>query len=291
MRIGARARVSSFAKHVRVRLGPVPRRPLADRRRVLLNGWARAKKSHASRRTLHCGMYSGFEENGRSTPSACARSFGLWLLYITLHSCSSSPSDCVMVPRPNLATGDDGNQNVAPRRNADLGATPAGRSPRALAPRSDPDDARSRRSTAGGVCPPPRRARLEDPRQCRLCGEPRGPRKPFRSASGFRFSVRVQLFEDQTRLTTNEPVWECNETRETRVPRILLVLLPYALDSPVPLALSNASAAAAAFAPSVVSAGVISLRPASAAPPPKKSTNDASVEEMPRSHASPAPAA
>lgn len=104
-------------------------------------------------------------------------------------------------------------------------------------------------------------------------------------------SVRVQLFEDQTRLTTNEPVWECNETRETRVPRILLVLLPYALDSPVPLALSNASAAAAAFAPSVVSAGVISLRPASAAPPPKKSTNDASVEEMPRSHASPAPAA
>ena len=182
VRIGARARVSSFAKHVRVRLGPVPRRPLADRRRVLLNGWARAKKSHASRRTLHCGMYSGFEENGRSTPSACARSFGLWLLYITLHSCSSSPSDCVMVPRPNLATGDDGNQNVAPRRNADLGATPAGRSPRALAPRSDPDDARSRRSTAGGVCPPPRRARLEDPRQCRLCGEPRGPRKPFRGA-------------------------------------------------------------------------------------------------------------
>ena len=180
VRIGARARVSSFAKHVRVRPGPVPRRPLADRRRVLLNGWARAKKSHASRRTLHCGMYSGFEENGRSTPSACARSFGLWLLYITLHSCSSSPSDCVMVPRPNLATGDDG--NVAPRRNADLGATPAGRSPRALAPRSDPDDARSRRSTAGGVCPPPRRARLEDPRQCRLCGEPRGPRKPFRGA-------------------------------------------------------------------------------------------------------------
>ena len=73
-------------------------------------------------------------------------------------------------------------RNVAPRRNADLGATPAGRSPRALAPRSDPDDARSRGSTACGVSPPPRRARLEDPRQCRLCGEPRGPRKPFRGA-------------------------------------------------------------------------------------------------------------
>ena len=73
-------------------------------------------------------------------------------------------------------------RNVAPRRNADLGATPAGRSPRALAPRSDPDDARSRRSPACGVPPPPRRARLEDPRQCRLCGEPRGPRKPFRGA-------------------------------------------------------------------------------------------------------------
>ena len=48
-----------------------------DPRRALLNGWARAKEKHATRRTLHCGMYSGFVENGRSTPSACARSFGL----------------------------------------------------------------------------------------------------------------------------------------------------------------------------------------------------------------------
>ena len=244
MRIGARARVSSFAKHVRVRPGPVPRRPLADRRRVLLNGWARAKKSHASRRTLHCGMYSGFEENGRSTPSACARSFGLWLLYITLHSCSSSPSDCVMVPHPNLATGDDGTLHLdetriseRPRRGdrrvrSRLGPTPTmrGRGARQLAacPRHHDAHASKIRGSAGCVASLGVRANP-------FAGQCFGPW----------LSVRVQLFEDQTRLTTNEQVWECNETRETRVPRILLVLLPYALDSPVPLALSNASAAAA----------------------------------------------
>ena len=48
-------------------------------------------------RTLHCGMYSAFVLNGRNAPSACCRSFGLWLLYNTLHSCSSSASDCVIV--------------------------------------------------------------------------------------------------------------------------------------------------------------------------------------------------
>jgi hypothetical protein len=101
------------------------RRPTDSR--VLLNGWARAKKNHLMRlgvRTLHCGMYSGFVENGRSTPSACARSFGLWLLYSTLHSCSSSASDCVMVPRPSLAGGEDRKFDL--RRKADLGATRRG---------------------------------------------------------------------------------------------------------------------------------------------------------------------
>lgn len=123
-----RARVSSSARGAlrtpRSR-PPRPRRPTVSR--VLLNGWARAKKNHLMRlgvRTLHCGMYSGFVENGRSTPSACARSFGLWLLYSTLHSCSSSASDCVMVPRPSLAGGEDRKFHL--RRKADLGATRRG---------------------------------------------------------------------------------------------------------------------------------------------------------------------
>lgn len=144
-----------------------PPRPRDDRRRVLLNGWARAKKNHLTRlgvRTLHCGMYSGFVENGRSTPSACARSFGLWLLYSTLHSCSSSASDCVMVPESRRR-----GQKVRPPAKSGSRSDSAGRSPSALAPRSDPDAARSRRSTTGGVCSPPRCARLEDPRPAPQC--------------------------------------------------------------------------------------------------------------------------
>ena len=196
VRIGARARVSSFAKHVRVRLGPVPRRPLADRRRVLLNGWARAKKSHASRRTLHCGMYSGFEENGRSTPSACARSFGLWLLYITLHSCSSSPSDCVMVPRPNLATGDDGTLHLDETRISERPRRVDRRVPSRLGPTPT---MRGRGARQLAACPRHHDAHASKIRGSADCVASLGVRaNPFAGQCFGPSAESRQLFEDQT---------------------------------------------------------------------------------------------
>lgn len=62
-----------------------------------------------------------------------------------------------------------GRQKVPPPAKSGSRSDSAGRSPSALAPRPDPDAARSRRSTTGGVCPPPRCARLEDPRPAPQC--------------------------------------------------------------------------------------------------------------------------